>query len=75
MAALDRFEVEGFEAARGEWEAMHAHAGQRLRVRLADGRSVSGIADGLAQDGSLRLITRHGALAVQSGRVISASAA
>ena len=75
MAALDRFEAQGFDAVRQEWEAMHAHAGQRLRVRLADGRSVSGIADGLGEDGSLRLLTRHGALALQSGRVISARAA
>ena len=75
MAALDLFEAQGFEAVRREWEAMHAHAGQMLRVRLADGRSVSGIADGLGQDGSLRLLTRHGALSLQSGRVISARAA
>jgi BirA family biotin operon repressor/biotin-[acetyl-CoA-carboxylase] ligase len=75
MSALERFEAQGFDPVRQEWEAMHAHAGQRLRVRLADGRSVSGIADGLGEDGSLRLVTRHGALELHSGRVISARAA
>ena len=75
MAALDAFEAEGFEAAKGAWEAMHAHAGQRLRVRLADGRSVTGIASGLADDGALRLQTRSGPRAIRSGRVMSARAA
>lgn len=75
MAAVDRFEALGFEAVRPQWEALHAHAGQRLRVRLADGSSVSGIARGLAPDGALRLSTRRGERAVHSGRVISARAA
>lgn len=75
MAAVDRFEALGFEAVRPQWEALHAHAGQRLRVRFADGSSVSGIARGLAPDGALRLATRHGERAVHSGRVVSARAA
>ena len=75
MAALDAFEAEGFEAAKGEWEAMHAHAGQRLKVRLADGRSVTGIAAGLADDGALQLQTRSGPRSIRSGRVMSARAA
>lgn len=72
LAALERFEAEGFAAARREWEAMDAHAGQRLRVRLADGRSVSGIGAGLAADGALRLLTRSGEKAVRSGRIVRA---
>ena len=75
MDALDAFEAAGFEAARGEWESMHAHAGQRLRVRLADGRSVTGVATGLAGDGALSLRTRAGVKAIRSGRVVSARAA
>jgi BirA family biotin operon repressor/biotin-[acetyl-CoA-carboxylase] ligase len=73
LAALARFERHGFEAA--DWEALDAHAGQRLRVRLADGRTLSGIACGLAQDGALRLRNRSGVLAVRSGRVVTARAA
>ena len=72
MHAVDRFEASGFEAVRPEWEAMHAYAGQRLRVRLADGRSVSGIARGLFPDGALRLDTRRGERAVRSGTVVLA---
>ena len=72
LAALERFEAEGFAAARREWEAMDAHTGQRLRVRLADGRSVSGIGAGVAADGALRLLTRGGEKAVRSGRIVRA---
>lgn len=75
MEALDAFEAGGLDALRGEWEAMHAHAGQRLKVRLADGRSVTGIAAGLAGDGALSLRTRAGMRSVRSGRVVSARAA
>ena len=71
IAALERFEAEGFAAARAQWEAMDAHAGRRLRVRLADGRSISGIGAGLAADGALRLLTRRGERSVHSGRIVS----
>lgn len=69
MAELDRFEAEGFEAVRQEWLALDAYAGQRLRVRLAGGRTLTGIAAGLADDGGLRLQTRGGLRAVRSGTV------
>jgi BirA family transcriptional regulator, biotin operon repressor / biotin---[acetyl-CoA-carboxylase] ligase len=69
MAALDAFEADGFDALRREWLALDAYAGQRLRVRLADGRSLTGVAAGLAEDGGLRLQTRAGLRAVRSGTV------
>jgi BirA family biotin operon repressor/biotin-[acetyl-CoA-carboxylase] ligase len=72
LAALERFEAEGFGAVRAQWEAMDVHAGQRLRVRLADGRSLSGLDGGVAADGALRLITRRGERTVHSGRIVSA---
>jgi BirA family biotin operon repressor/biotin-[acetyl-CoA-carboxylase] ligase len=75
MAAIDAFEAGGLEALRDEWEAMHAHAGKRLKVRLADGRSVTGVAAGLAEDGALSLRTRAGLRTIRSGRVVSARAA
>ncbi len=75
LEALERFDARGFEAVRTQWETMDAHAGQRLRVRLADGRSLSGIGAGLAPDGALRLRTRRGERDVRSGRIISAGAA
>ena len=75
LEALAAFEARGLDALRAEWQAMDAHAGQRLRVRLADGRVMSGVASGLADDGALRLMTRAGLRAVRSGRVVSAKAA
>lgn len=72
IQALDQFEAQGLEPLRREWERLDAHAGQRLRVRLADGRTVTGLARGLAEDGGLRLATRSGVRAVRSGRVLSA---
>jgi BirA family biotin operon repressor/biotin-[acetyl-CoA-carboxylase] ligase len=75
MEALDRFDERGLDALRADWEAMDAHAGQRLRVRLADGRTLSGIAAGLGEDGALRIHTKRGMRTVASGRVVSARAA
>ncbi len=75
LEAIGEFERRGLDGLRGEWQAMHAHAGQRVRVRLADGRVMSGTASGLAEDGSLQLVTRKGLQAVRSGRVVSARAA
>jgi BirA family biotin operon repressor/biotin-[acetyl-CoA-carboxylase] ligase len=75
VEALEQFEQRGLDGLRAEWEAMDAHAGQKLRVRLADGRVLSGIAGGLAEDGSLRIVTKSGVRAVTSGRVVSARAA
>jgi BirA family biotin operon repressor/biotin-[acetyl-CoA-carboxylase] ligase len=75
LDALDEFETRGLGSARRDWEAMDAHAGQRLRVRLADGRVVSGVASGLAEDGALRLLTRDGLRAVRNGHVLSARTA
>lgn len=75
LGALEAFERHGLEALRRDWLALHAHAGQRLRVRLADGRTVSGIAAGLAADGGLQLRTRSGLRDIHSGRVVWARAA
>jgi BirA family biotin operon repressor/biotin-[acetyl-CoA-carboxylase] ligase len=72
MSAIDAFEAGGFETAKREWEALHAHAGQRLRVRLANGRSVTGIANGLDADGALSLRTRRGIRSIRSGTVRAA---
>ena len=72
LAALALFEREGLEPLRAQWESMHAHDGERVRVRLADGRVVTGIARGLDAEGGLRLDTRGGMRAVRSGQILSA---
>jgi BirA family transcriptional regulator, biotin operon repressor / biotin---[acetyl-CoA-carboxylase] ligase len=75
LAALRAFDLEGFASFRDDWDSLHAHAGQRLRVRLADGRQVAGVAAGLAADGALQLRTRRGLRTVRTGSVILARGA
>ncbi len=69
LAALRAFDTAGFEAFRSDWDALHAYAGKALRVRLADGRVLAGVAEGLAADGALQLRTRGGLRTVRNGRV------
>ena len=73
LATLRLFDDAGFEAFREQWQAMHAHQGETLRVRTADGRIVAGIADGVASDGGLLLRTRHGVQCIYSGTVVRAT--
>ena len=73
--ALAVFEAGGLNAFRSEWEALDAHRGSRLRIRMADGRVLAGIAEGLAEDGGLRLRTARGLQAVRNGHVILPRAA
>jgi BirA family biotin operon repressor/biotin-[acetyl-CoA-carboxylase] ligase len=72
LAALATFEREGLAAFRDDWEHAHAHAGRRVRVRLGGGRVMTGVAEGLAPDGSLRVRTRAGLRDVHSGTVRAA---
>jgi BirA family biotin operon repressor/biotin-[acetyl-CoA-carboxylase] ligase len=72
LAALEAFERSGLPAFADDWRSLHAHEGSRMRVRLADGRTLSGIAAGIAPSGALRLHTRAGTRDVASGRIISA---
>lgn len=74
LEALATFDAHGLAPFRAEWEAAHAHAGRRLRVRLGDGRTLTGLAAGLGADGSLRLATRRGLREVSSGTVTPAAA-
>jgi BirA family transcriptional regulator, biotin operon repressor / biotin---[acetyl-CoA-carboxylase] ligase len=71
LLALAEFEARGLERLRADWEALHAHAGERIRVRLADGRLVSGVAAGIAGDGALRLHTRNGPRDIHSARIVT----
>jgi len=72
IEALAQFEARGLEALRAVWESMDAHAGERLQLRLADGRVLTGVAQGLDHDGALRLQTARGLRAVRSARVLRA---
>jgi len=72
LIALRAFDAEGLAPFHGDWDELHAFAGKRLRVRLADGRVLGGVADGLAADGALQLRTRAGLRTVRDGRVMLA---
>lgn len=72
LEALQTFETHGLGPLRAQWEALHANAGERVRLRLADGRVLSGIARGLHEDGALRVETRAGVRAVRSAEVLTA---
>lgn len=74
LAALATWERLGLAGFAEDWRALHAYEGRRLRVRLADGRTVSGIAAGLAPSGALRLRTRGGLRDIADGRIVSAAA-
>src|SRR5512139_2005293 len=73
LAALAAFDASGFEAFRADWPSLDAYAGRRLRVRLADGRLLTGASAGVAPDGALQLRTRRGLRMVRDGRVVSAA--
>ena len=72
LGTLEAFRARGLDAVRAEWSALHAHAGHTLRVRLADGRVITGLAEGLDRDGALLLRARSGLTSVSSGEVMSA---
>lgn len=72
---LRRFDAAGLAEFRGAWESLHAQQGARMRVRVADGRIVAGIAEGIAADGALLLRNRRGLRSVASGTVLRAEAA
>ena len=75
MDALSAFESSGLSTLRAQWEALHAHAGQRIRVRFGDGRVVSGEAAGISGDGALRLRTRRGVRDIHSAQIVTARTA
>lgn len=68
-AVLDRFGREGFDALRAEWQQLHAHQNRSVQLMLADGRMVTGVARGVADDGALLLETGSGVGRHHSGEV------
>lgn len=72
LAALAAFEREGLAPFAAEWRRLHAFEGARLKVRLASGRTVSGLAQGIAPSGALRLASARGVREIVSGRLVQA---
>ena len=66
---LRQFAQGGFAACRAEWEQYHIHRDQPVRLRMADGSTVSGIARGISDIGELCLETAQGMRHFNSGEV------
>jgi BirA family biotin operon repressor/biotin-[acetyl-CoA-carboxylase] ligase len=75
LDALAAFSAHGFAPLRTDWEAMHAHAGRRIRVRLAGGQVLTGVATGVGSDGALKLRTRRGLRDIHSAHIVTSRAA
>lgn len=57
---LEQFAGHGFAPLRQEWMARHAHQGRPVTLALGEGRTVTGRATGVAEDGALLLETARG---------------
>jgi len=57
---LDGFAQQGFAPLRQEWMARHAHQGRPVTLSSGEGRTVAGVAAGVAADGALLLETARG---------------
>jgi BirA family biotin operon repressor/biotin-[acetyl-CoA-carboxylase] ligase len=68
-AVLDDYSREGFAPLRAEWQRLHAHQDRRVTLVLPDGLRQSGVARGVAEDGSFLLETRAGVKRYHSGEV------
>lgn len=68
-SALRQFAQGGFTGFRQEWERCHINQDQPVRLRMADGSFVVGIARGVCDSGELRLETANGMRQFNSGEV------
>ena len=71
---LQLFAAQGFAPLREEWAARHAHQGKAATLSSGDGKSVSGRAVGVDQDGALLLETARGVERFLSGELSLRSA-
>jgi BirA family biotin operon repressor/biotin-[acetyl-CoA-carboxylase] ligase len=68
-ATLKEFERHGFSPFREEWMNYHIFEKRRVTLRLPDGLDLKGLADGVAEDGSLLLRTTGGIRHYSSGEI------
>ena len=63
------FSEDGFTALRAEWQSLHARQDQPVQLLLPDGKTIDGIARGVAEDGALLLESANGISRHHSGEV------
>jgi len=66
---LRQFAQDGFAVWRAEWEQYHIYRDRTVKLRMADGSTVSGIARGISDIGELCLETEQGVRRFNSGEV------
>ncbi len=66
---LSRFAQGGFAPFREEWEQYHAHQNRPISLKMADGKTVTGIARGVSDSGELSLETALGMRSFNSGEI------
>lgn len=72
--ALQQFETAGFAPLRDEWQALHAYHDKPVTIILPGGKQEQGTVRGVADDGTLRVETRHGVQGYGSGEISLRSA-
>ncbi len=66
---LREFARGGFAASRADWERYHIHRDKPIRLRMADGSVVGGVARGVSDIGELCMETEQGMRFFNSGEV------
>jgi len=66
---LDTFSRDGFAPLRAEWERHHAHQGKEVSVTLPGGRTDTGVAQGVGDDGALLFETGNAVRRLHSGEL------
>ncbi len=67
---LHQFSRNGFAAPlREEWERYHIHQNKPVRLLMADGQTVNGVACGIGENGELCLETSQGVMRFNTGEV------
>ena len=66
---LTRFELDGFETLRAEWEQVHAYHEKPVVIKMPDGAEIYGVVRGVASDGALILETASGVRRFGSGEI------
>ena len=66
---LNAFEQGGFASMRDEWSQHHAYHQQAVRMIMPDGRESHGVVQGIADDGSLLVMTSAGLQRFISGEI------
>jgi len=66
---LQQFALDGFAAFREEWERYHINQDMPVRLHMADGQTVNGIARGVSDRGELCMETEQGTRRFNSGEV------